>query len=167
MDNRKSLNIPPLDSIEVILTALQFLCYSTQKRNLAYLIQLRKLLMHIYNNYQIDRGLGTIFKYNLIRINCDIIESTLYCALTTKRINPHSKSKNYPKLEHYINTAKRNNMISKRTSIQAKRVNNFRNDLHPSRQIKLHTSISHDDYILSNEAANNIIIDLYHYFRKV
>lgn len=166
MDNRKPLSIPALDTIEVILQAIEFLEYSTQKRNLAYLIQLRRLLMLIYENYKIDRGLSKVFKYNLIRINCDIMESTLYCALTTAKIDPNPRTRSHPRLEQYINAAKRYNLILKTTAERAKKVNTFRNNLHPNRQLELHAKISEEDYLLSKKAANDIMENLFIYFNK-
>jgi hypothetical protein len=138
---KSALMIDRLDTIEEILDTLPILNYSTQKRNLAHLIQLKQLLEQIFEHYEINRGLAIIYKYNLLKCKTDIIETLLYCVLKDRGfIVPKGKGK----ATKLIQIAKKFTVISKETANGALRMVDYRNDIHPDEQTELHAKVTRE-----------------------
>ena len=163
---KRNLEIQQLKSIDTTLgTDLDFIEYSTQKRNLAYLLQLREFLLKVDANYVINRGLASIFHFNILRINSDIIESLLFCFLVQIKAKIHKGRK--AKIIRFINAAKTAGAITKNSAEKAEMVVNFRNKFHPIKQVDLHTKIDPKVFQLSNEVISELMQDIKHYCLKI
>ena len=160
MNTNKRLEINSLKTIKDYLQQMYFFKYSTQKRNIAYLMQLREFLLEIHKTYTIDRGLESMFMYNIIRTNSDIIEGLLYCAII--EIEPVKYSK--IKAIQLVNAAKSKQIISKEIASLLKNTINIRNDLHPCRQNKLHVKITPQMYDDSNLALDQVFASVSSFF---
>jgi hypothetical protein len=138
--SKQRLSIEPLERIDDIVADLRFLSYSTPLRNTAYLIQLRQFLLGVAAGYIIDRGLGTIYAYNIVRLTSDIIEGLLFCAIQRSGIELKAQRGN-AKAAKLVQVAKTQGLISKATAKVAQRIIDHRNDLHPDKQAELHTKV--------------------------
>ena len=150
------LHLKTLDSIESIVNSLtEILSYSTPLRNAAYLIQLDDYLSQI----PLNKGLGVVHKFNLLRIRADIIENLLYCSLKDFKTSP-TNGRIKPGLQKYADIAKKMGMISKSTYKKISIVCSKRNDLHPSRQVVLFTQIDPEIFKNSDHLVRNVIKEL-------
>lgn len=147
---------------DIVRSDLAFLGYSTQLRNLAYLIQLRDYLQGIYDSYSIDRGLGKMYLYNLLRINADIIEAYMFCF--GKRAGFEIRRGRVDgKATKYINLLKSKGVLKKTLAKKLQTIINKRNDFHPARQVNLHVFVEQE--ILENSSA--VVNELHDVFKGI
>ncbi len=144
-DGKKRLNINSLPLIENILKDFGFFNYSTQKRNLAYQIQLFYLFVEIYQKYNINRGLGNIFIYQICCTAASIIEGMLFCSIRQSGIDLNQQGR-HKKALGLINLAKSKGLINKDLAKRLQKIIDIRNDLHPERQKTLHAKEINDHY---------------------
>lgn len=162
MSSKLELKIGRLNTINEILDLIPFIGYSTQKRNLAYLIQLKQLLQQIYNNYEINKGLRTIYRYNMLRCSAYIIEALLFCAM--RQIKGFEIQAGKGKAMKLINAAKGLGLIKKETAQKAKKVIDYRNNFHPDKQAELHTKIDMEIFDELGDSINILLNELKDYF---
>ena len=136
LNMKEKFKISPLKSIDIILKELDFLQYCTQKRNLSYELQYLNFLKELNDNYEIDKGLRSIFIRNIIICINNIIEYLLIISLS-QIYNKSVKAIKSDRVKSLIDQAKRNNIITKEFSKRLKFVNEKRNKIHPLKQIEL------------------------------
>lgn len=154
----KKLQINQLLKIDEILDKLLLLEYSTQKRNLAYVIQLKQFFTEIESHYEINKGLAKMYKYNILRINADIIETLLYCACIQCGFKiPQGKGL----AMKVINLAKTKGIILKSTAKRATKIIRYRNDLHPYEQTELLSKVSDIEFIEAEETVKLVYSEVY------
>jgi len=142
---RLELEIPSLRTVSDYRQQLIFLengLNRTQIRNACQLLQLRQFMIYLANAYTINRGLGRVFLYNILRLEADICEGLLY-SLQVKYLD--QKPKNKVSLEPLINFAKTIHeprpLLSRETKKELERLLIIRNNLHPTDQAELHTNL--------------------------
>ena len=106
---KKILELNPLKTLEELQQDIDFVDYSTQRRNLAALLMLKDFFLKLEDNYLIDRGLAKLYKLNLLRLNVDVIEGLLYCALNQAGI---SIKKSKPGAGDLVDLAGKKKLIS-------------------------------------------------------
>ncbi len=127
---KKNLSIPCLSSINEILSEYDFLEYSTQKRNLAYLIQYVEFKVNILREYNIYGSVRASLLRGLIINIANIIEYLLYTSLRTS-YSQELKSCKFPSL---VGQARLSGLISRQLAGDLNKINTLRSHLHPSRQ---------------------------------
>jgi hypothetical protein len=130
---KERFNISPLKSVETILEEFEFLQYCTQKRNLAYQIQFLEFLKELNSNYEIDRGLRSIFIRQIVICTTNIIEYLLYVTLYQE----YGVVINNDRINNLIAQSKTKGLITKPLSKGLELLAKKRNKLHPKKQIEL------------------------------
>ena len=159
---KEKLNIPELPTVDLILSELDFLPYSTHKRNLAYQLQFLDFLNKLAKSYDIYGGIKKCLIRQQIVVATNIIEYLLFISLRQIYAN-NPKSNGLPDL---IGQAKRKSLISKPMAKSLNDINNLRNKIHPSKQIvDLDLKFFTDENIdQCNSVVHSLISDLREFF---
>ena len=162
------LQINDLKKIDDIVQELRSsFSYSTQLRNVAYLIQLDEFLSQLTGH--LDKGMKVVYKHNLLRMRADILEGLLYCSLKDidKLPKPHNRKK--PGLQAYANKAKGVGIISTNTHKQIAKICTGRDNFHPPKQEVLFTNEAVSDPIfrISDSILNITLANIKKYFEKI
>jgi len=130
MAEKKKLDIPAVKTIDEILSEFHFLEYSTRKRNLAYQVQYLDFQIKLLKEYVIYGSVLNSLLRNAVISITNIIEYLLFTCLRSE-YGKDPKSHKFPSL---IGQAKTRNMISKNLAGDLNKINDLRNNLHPSKQ---------------------------------
>jgi len=124
--------MPPLRTIHQIISSLDFLEYSTCKRNLAYQIQYLEFKINILRSGNIYGAVRACLMRELVITITNIMEYLLFISLRTI-YGDDPRPNEFP---HLVGQAKSNNLISKELAKDLIKIDKLRNKLHPSQQNK-------------------------------
>ncbi len=127
---KEKLKIPPLKTIDEIISDLDFLKYSTRKRNLAYQINYFDYLTKFLDSYHIYGSLKSSLIRQSIIVATNIIEYLLFISL--RQI--YGKDPKPNKFPHLVGQARRKSLVGKKLAGQLNKLNKLRDKLHPSKQ---------------------------------
>jgi len=158
------LEIGGLPSINEILEQLDFLEYSTQKRNLAYRIQFQTFLLRIYQNYEMYGSVKSTFIRNFYDFTVNILEYLLWIAIRQEREEFIQEEDTKQQLRK---TAKELGIISKELSDKIGKIFGKRDKIHPPKQKDLDlTTFDESDLLECFESTEDLIEALKKYFRR-
>jgi hypothetical protein len=158
------LDVNNLPFIDDILKKLDFLEYSTQKRNLAYRIQFQAFLSKIFQNYEMYGSVESMFISNFYDYTVNILEYLLWIAVEQEYKN-FSKEKDTKQQLRKITSEL--GIISRGLSHKIQKIFGKRDKIHPSKQKELDiTTFSRKDFIECFEATEDLIVSLEKYFKK-
>jgi hypothetical protein len=120
----------PLKTILEILSDLDFLKYSTRKRNLAYQLQYLEFKMNLLTSGTTYGAVRGCLMRDLVINTTNIIEYLLFISLRTI----YGKDPKPCKFPHLVGQAKKNGIIRKKLSQELNKIEELRNRLHPSKQ---------------------------------
>ncbi len=120
----------PLKTVQQILLELDFLEYSTRKRNLAYQVQYLEFKINLLKSRAVYGAVQGCLVRDIVINVTNIIEYLLFISLRTI-YGRDPKSHKFPQL---IGQAKRNNLITKTLANNLNKIEELRNKLHPSKQ---------------------------------
>jgi hypothetical protein len=143
-DKKEELKLPPLKTIEDILSELDFFSYSTRIRNLAYQIQLLEFQQNLLVHYNVYGGLRNSLIRQFVIVTTNIVEYLLFISLW-QIYGKDPKPNNIPKL---IGQAKRKQLIERDLARDLNDINKLRLMLHPSKQLnELDVKVFNDTHI--------------------
>lgn len=137
-DEKPAFDIPALITIQAILESrLGFLNYSTQKRNLAYLLQFLEFQWHLFDRYRTYGSVRAMMLRQIVLTAANVIEYLLYVSVRQHGQKPGHVFKNW------INQAKNLRLIEDKLSEKLHEVRKWRNRLHPDSQL---TQLDYNDF---------------------
>lgn len=158
------LEIGVLPSVSKILEQLDFLEYSTQKRNLAYRIQFQTFLLRIYQNYEMYGSIKSTFIRNFYDFTVNILEYLLWIAVAQEyKEFPREKDTKQQLRKIVIESS----IISIELSDKIEKIFGKRDKIHPPKQKDLDvTTFGETDLLECLKATEGLIASLRKYFRK-
>jgi len=159
-----------LPTIETILTELDFLDYSTQKRNLAYRIQFVEFLKRQYSSQTLYGAVKTMFIKNFHDLVVNTAEQLLFICVEQELYLKTGKRAGITESltkQELRKVACNLGVIAEETAEILKKVFGKRDVLHPSRQLKLDTEVFTDrDMEKCIESLERTLADARAYFQK-
>lgn len=138
MPDRLELQLGTIKSVKEILNWLEFISYSTQKRNLAYQIQYLFFTTRLWNKYRLYGSIAAIFLKDVTMHAASISENLLFIALQDIKGSKYFREQ--PKADRFsslIKTAIKEKMISRELGRDIFSLADNRNTLHPKLQSSL------------------------------
>lgn len=162
---KKTIDVQ-VKTIQQILDELDFLDYSTYKRNLSYQIQYLNFLYDFEKKYNIYLSVRSLFMRNYLIHVVNIIEYLLVIALRqidSIPINSNNKS------TVLISKAKRTGLISKTSAKDLSNIFIKRNKLHPKKQgnILYIQNFGDKDMRLCNNLLDDVLDSMRNYFSEM